>query len=90
MAVTRVENRTVMTLEEMKREYATKWFMFARIGNTDTLYPANEQGYVLYVADFDTELYNILSEAERKLPWAMGKGSNTPHRPEIGSVYYHD
>ena len=87
MAVTRIENKTIMTVEEMKREYSTKWFMFARVGNTDMLYPTNEQGYVLYIADFDTELYDVLNESEKKLPWAMGKGSNTPYRPEVGGIY---
>ena len=88
--VMRVDDKTVMTVNEMKDKYPTKWFRYATVGEPSCTNPGNETGYVVFIADTEVELYDVSKHGYVGEPLSFGKGGNTISTPEVGDIYYHD
>ena len=90
MAVTKVDDKIVMTVEEMKKKYPTKWFRYAMVSEPDFFESKNNSGYVIFIGDTDVELYDLRQHGYSGECLAFGKGDHTSSVPEVGSIYYHD
>ena len=86
--ITKIETKEIMTVREMRKRYSTKWFKYVIIGELDTVNPDNEKGYVVFVADTDTELYNIPRDDDDHNSYCIFLGDDVEHPLEVGAIVY--
>lgn len=90
--VTVIKKQQIMTLRQLKEKYATKWFRYVIVDETETVAgePESIMCYVVYVADTEDEIYrHPYTEENTKLVVGVDAGDRVEEPMEIGGIYVH-
>jgi len=87
--ITEISKKEIMTLQEAKRKYATKWFDYVLVDDMDDDDPEASLCYVVLVADTEEEIYNHLDPERNKRSGGISSGERVVFPMEVGGIYVH-
>jgi len=87
--ITEVTSKETMTLRELKEKYATKWFRYVIVNETDCDDPESSVCYVVYIADTEDEIYKHPDPERNKRRGGISTGDNVVFPLEVGGIYVH-
>ena len=88
--VTEINNKEILTLQELKAKYATKWFQYIIVGDMNFANPMSNTCYVVHTADTEYELYRTPCPEFEKHNGGIASGNSVVYPMEVGGVYVHD
>ncbi|MDR2600063.1 MAG: hypothetical protein LBC73_07285 [Oscillospiraceae bacterium] len=88
--VKKIKKKDIMTLQELKTKYATKWFQYIIVGEVNYTDPYSNLCYAIYTADTEDELYKIpTSDVFEQHNGGFASGFSVVYPMEVGGIYSH-
>ena len=88
--VKEIKKKEIMTLEELKKKYATKWFQYVIVGEINYLNPYLNMCYVIFTADSEEELFKTPTpEHAKQHNGGIASGFKVVVPKEVGGIYTH-
>ena len=87
--VTKINEKEIMTLRELKRKYATKWFDYVLVDDMDDDDPEASLCYAVLIADTEEEIYSYPDPERNKRSGGISSGDRVVFPMEVGGIYVH-
>jgi len=88
--VQEIKKQEIMTLDELKVKYATKWIQYVIVGEINYTDPRANLCYAVYIADSEDELYKLPTpELIKQHNGGIASGYKVVFPEEVGGIYSH-
>ena len=88
LVVTEIIEKEVLTLRELKKKYATKWFDYVFVDEVDDE-PESSLCYVVFVADTEEEIFRHPDPERNMRSGGISFGYSVIFPMEVGGIYVH-